>query len=263
MTLAGVRSLRGCDRFCWKTYNTLQWLVVDWWTTLRWEGGNTYEGELHVLSLHVLVRYANLPEIWFYALKQMDVDQVLKSTVGWFSTFFLCLCARSTIRTLCPADVNGSERGTLSHFDALATESDQSITRWNLLYPAKWHRPSITNIEIYWLVTSHADTLLTPETDPTIQIEFLFPVLFQSFPRSSIINPRWQKYPRLQGSQMRGCGCHSFSSAWECITCEGKWEDRGYWASFQFLADPYLLRKWMKMTWNTSCNIYFPRRSWS
>eukprot|EP00435_Cladocopium_sp_Y103_P025502 s2600_g6.t1 len=23
----------------------------------------------------------------------------------------------------------------------------------------------------------------------------------------------------------RCCGCHSFSSAWECITCEGKWED--------------------------------------
>lgn len=23
----------------------------------------------------------------------------------------------------------------------------------------------------------------------------------------------------------RCCGCHSFSSAWECVTCEGKWED--------------------------------------
>ena len=45
-------------------------------------------------------------------------------------------------------------------------------------------------------MTSHADTMLIPGTDPTIQIEFLFPVLFQSFPRSSIINPR-QKYPRL------------------------------------------------------------------
>lgn len=23
----------------------------------------------------------------------------------------------------------------------------------------------------------------------------------------------------------RCCGCHTFSSAWECITCQGKWED--------------------------------------
>ena len=27
------------------------------------------------------------------------------------------------------------------------------------------------------------------------------------------------------GLRVAGCGCHCYTSAWQCITCEGKWED--------------------------------------